>query len=251
MEFSWTTFTFEVINFLALVWILQHFLYQPVTAAIARRKSAIESELAAAKTIEADALRLKSQFENRLADWEKEKSAAREQLVQELAAEKKQGLALLEATLQQERQKRLVLEQRRMTELTERMAATANADALRFASRLLSRLASPDLENAIRELLIEDLATLAEPEHRSLRAACTPGAVMQLASAYPLAPSGQEAITAALSAVAGMPLTSEAMQDEALICGFRLTVGAWMLKCNIADELTFFQQYHSATGVTP
>ena len=49
MEFSWTTFTFEVINFLALVWILQHFLYQPVTAAIARRKSAIESELAAAK----------------------------------------------------------------------------------------------------------------------------------------------------------------------------------------------------------
>lgn len=251
MEFSWTTFTFEVINFLALVWILQHFLYQPVTAAIARRKTAIETEIAAAKTIEADALQLKSQFENRLAEWEKEKSAAREQLLQDLATEKKQGLALLEATLQQERKKSQVLEQRRMAELSERMAAAANANALRFVSRLLARLASPELENTIRELLIEDLATLVTSERESLRATCAPGTIVQLASAFPVAPGGQAAITTALSAVAGTPLTCESMQDESLICGFRLTVGAWMLKCNIADELAFFLQNHADTGVAP
>ena len=45
MEFNWTTFSFEIINFLILVWILQRFLYKPVTNAIARRKAAIESQL--------------------------------------------------------------------------------------------------------------------------------------------------------------------------------------------------------------
>lgn len=253
MEFSWTTFTFEVINFLALVWILQHFLYRPVTAAIARRKTAIETEIAAAKTKEAEALQLKSQFENRLADWEKEKSAAREQWLLDLAAEKKRGLAELDESLQQERKKSQVLEQRRIVELTERMADEANANAIRFANRLLSRLAGPALENKIRDVLIEDLGMLSGPERDAFISACnTPDAKILVATAFPLDAGGHGALVTALSALAGKPLAPacESIQDNSLICGFRLTAGPWILKCNIADELEFFQRHHSYTGVT-
>ena len=39
MELNWTTFSLEIINFLALLWILKRFLYQPVRATLAQRRA--------------------------------------------------------------------------------------------------------------------------------------------------------------------------------------------------------------------
>ena len=51
MEFDGTTFALEIINFLVLVWLVQHFLYQPGTAAIAQRQAGIEKILADAQEV--------------------------------------------------------------------------------------------------------------------------------------------------------------------------------------------------------
>ena len=88
MEFDWTTFALEIINFLVLVWILQRFLYKPVTSAIAERKAGIEKTLADAQAVQAEAESLKRQYENRMANWEHEKAQARVQLLQEMDAER-------------------------------------------------------------------------------------------------------------------------------------------------------------------
>jgi F-type H+-transporting ATPase subunit b len=67
MELNWSTFVLEIINFLVLVWILQRLLYKPVLAVIARRRAGIEKTLADAKHLQAEAERLKAQYESRLA----------------------------------------------------------------------------------------------------------------------------------------------------------------------------------------
>lgn len=41
MDFDWTTFILEIINFLILIWILKHFLYRPVLKVISERRSGI------------------------------------------------------------------------------------------------------------------------------------------------------------------------------------------------------------------
>ena len=41
MELNWTTFALEIVNFLALLWILKRFLYRPVLATLAERRAGI------------------------------------------------------------------------------------------------------------------------------------------------------------------------------------------------------------------
>ena len=48
MQFDWTTFALEIVNFLVLVWILRRFLYRPVTDVIARRAAEVEHRLTGA-----------------------------------------------------------------------------------------------------------------------------------------------------------------------------------------------------------
>ena len=39
MQFDWTTFVLEVLNFLVLLWILKRFLYQPVLDVLDARQA--------------------------------------------------------------------------------------------------------------------------------------------------------------------------------------------------------------------
>ena len=60
MRIEWTTFAFEIINFLALVWILKRFLYRPVLDTLSRRRAGVERTLAEAGEIAARAKALQA-----------------------------------------------------------------------------------------------------------------------------------------------------------------------------------------------
>ena len=49
MQIDWLTVAAQIVNFLVLVWLLQRFLYRPITEAMARREERIESRLSEAK----------------------------------------------------------------------------------------------------------------------------------------------------------------------------------------------------------
>lgn len=248
MEFDWTTFALEIINFLVLVWILQRFLYKPVTSAIAERKASIEKTLTDAQAVQAEAEALKRQYENRMADWEHEKAQARVQLLQEMDAERTRLMTALHASLEQEREKLRALEQRRAAEIRHRLEESALAEGARFVARLLSRIASPEVEERIRELLLEDLPRLADRELQSLRAACQGGdAKMNITSGYPLAEGQRKTLAQALSRVTGQPVACEFGQDPELMAGFRIGIGPWVLRSNLRDELKFFAETDHAS----
>lgn len=66
------TFALEIVNFLVLLWLLHRFLYRPIQEAIAERRQALNQEIVTAQQREQEALALKSQFEQSVADWEQE-----------------------------------------------------------------------------------------------------------------------------------------------------------------------------------
>ncbi|MGA8050640.1 MAG: F0F1 ATP synthase subunit B, partial [Burkholderiales bacterium] len=86
MQIDTTSFILQLVNFAVLVWILHRFLYRPVLAAIDRRRAAIDKSMSDAKSVREEADRLRSQFEGRLADWERERVKGRSALEAELAA---------------------------------------------------------------------------------------------------------------------------------------------------------------------
>ena len=243
MEFDWTTFALEIVNFLVLVWILKRFLYKPVTNAIAARKAAIEKTLAEARAVETAARSFKLQYENRMTDWESEKSKARAQLEKELEAERVRLRNSLQVSLAEERDRDRALEQRHAMEVRRELEEGAVVEGARFAARLLSRVACAELEERIRAMLIEELPRLKQSELQSLRMACQQtDARVTIASCYPLGEGERSALAQALDRLAARSVACEFAQDPELIAGLRISIGPWVLRCNLQDELKFFAE---------
>jgi F-type H+-transporting ATPase subunit b len=138
LELNWSTFLLEIINFLILVWILKHFFYKPVLNVIAGRRRSIEKSLNDANTLHEDAEALRARYENRLAEWEKERQAAHMSLDNEIETERARRMEILRANLAEEREKARVIEQRALEASRLRAEETALAQGVQFATRLLS-----------------------------------------------------------------------------------------------------------------
>jgi F-type H+-transporting ATPase subunit b len=241
MQIDWTTFLLEVVNFLALVWILKRFLYRPVLETLARRRAGIERALAEAKEVQVQASALKAQFENRLADWEKEKGAARAALDAEMSAERARQMQALSRTLTEEGERSAARNALRQDELRRELEARALAQARTFATALLSRLAGAELEGRLVEAFIEDFASLPEDQLAGLRSAAVPqDASATVISAFPLSGPQRKRIELALAARLGPAIRLEFAEDARLLAGLRASVGPWQLNMNLADELSLF-----------
>jgi F-type H+-transporting ATPase subunit b len=241
VELNWTTVILEMVNFLVLVWILKHFLYRPVLQVIEERRARIQASLeqAQARQQQAEALRL--QFENRLAEWQVEKQAAREALQREMETQRKQALQALETSLAEAREKGRVVEERRLREIEQHMAHEALELGGRFATRLLEGLAGPELEGRIFALLDEDLAGLPEPQRKTLRRAVQGnGDQVRVESAHPLNGQQHQALERSVRQLLGEDVGCSFHEQPELIAGLRLSLGDWSVEANLRAELRAF-----------
>jgi F-type H+-transporting ATPase subunit b len=241
VEFDWTTFTLEIINFLILVWILKRFLYHPVLDVIARRRAGIEKALAEAKRIETEATGIKQQHERQLAEWVEQKEAAQASLQEELASERERRMAALDAEIAEERERRRVLDERHQLDFEHATEEKAIAQGAAFSARLLERVATPELEERLYMLLLEDLRRLRADDRRALaEAAQTPGLQLRVQSAFKLDESKRAELARVLAEATGKTLPVEYRENPELVAGFQVHVGPWILHANLRDELGFF-----------
>lgn len=233
MELNWATYLLEILNFLILVWILKRFLYKPVLEAIARRQSAVASVLSDAKAKEEAARTLEQQYRNRLADWDNEKEKMRAGVNEDMSRVREQMMAALRKALDEEREKALAAAARESAERKRQLAAEAALKGTQFTARLLERLACPELEAKIVELVLDDIPKAAgEQFHDSSDAKVT--------SAYLLNGTQQKAITEKLQTLVANHVKPEFRQDCRLLAGLRISIGPWILNANLQDELQFF-----------
>ncbi len=243
MDFDWTTFILEIINFLILIWILKRFLYQPVLNIIDKRRAGIDQALAEAKRIEEEAQALKLKNEQFMVAWHNEKEAAHAQLSAELAEIRERKLAEIAANVEEEAERRRILEQRRRNDYEKMVAEKAIAQGAAFVGKLLSRMATPELEAQLLRVLLEDLANLSEEDkHAIAEAAASPAAQIIIQSAFPLSNEQRKLLSVALTGITGDKPSVTFQCNEALMAGFQIEIGAWMLHANIRDELKFFSK---------
>jgi F-type H+-transporting ATPase subunit b len=241
MQLDWTTFLLEIVNFLILIWILQHFFYRPVLDVIARRRAAIEKTLSDAKAVEAEALAMKRQYQDRQAAWQREQEAAHARLAGEIDAERKRLTVALEASLAQAREKSRALEERGREAWRREAEDRALALGAAFVSRVLAGLSGPELEARLIGLVLEHLRQLSPDEARALMDGSGQATRrIQVASAFPVDDTRRAALATAFGAlVEGTPVL-EFSEDPTLVAGLRINVGPWILRANLADELAFF-----------
>ncbi len=241
MGFDWTTFVLEIVNFLVLVWLLKRFFYRPVLSVIEQRQARTAKMIADAEGVQREAEDLKRDYQSRLAHVDEARAAARDRLDAEIAAERARRLAALDAELAAERKRRDAVEARERSDLERSMERQAMAIATRYATRVLDRLAGPELEARLADLALSEFGALAPDRRDALRTALQePGLSVQVISAYPLDEARRAAFAQALGKLAGHAVAPEFSEDAGLKAGIRIMAGSWVLMANLGDELGFF-----------
>ncbi len=247
MEFHWSTFILEIINFLILVWILKYFLYKPVLKIIEQRKAGIQNDLDEAQSLRDESQLLEQQYESRQQEWQQEKQLSRKKLHEEIALERERLIKDLNCSLEQERQKSQVLEERQLNDTVKIAQQQVLNNGARFTAMLLSRLADSELgtvlESRLFTLLLENLASLPEERLEMLRTAVVEkDQTVKIISSNELNPEDRKKLEDALYRVIATRLTYEYQQDPKLLAGLRIVLGSWILHANLQDELQFFSE---------
>ena len=244
MELNGSTFFLEIFNFLILLWVLKHFLYQPILEMIARRRAAIESQLTEAEKHHTEASVLKQQYEHRLADWEIERQKSMDDLAHEIENNRSHQLEKLKLELKQEAEKTRVAETKQHQQIIRDIEQRALQQAAKFSSRLLAEAAGPELETRLVELLLKDLNSLATDKITEISNKWTESPeLIYISSAYPLAAAQHQQLENILSRVTGLSIPVHYEQDTKLLAGLNITIGSWILQLNVRDELQGFREF--------
>jgi F-type H+-transporting ATPase subunit b len=243
LELNWSTFVLEIINFLVLVWILKRFLYRPVLDVIEQRRKRIEDRLDEARRLHEDAESLKDQYTGRLADWETERRKARDSLARELEEERARRLADLSSSLEQEKEKMRIAEERQYADQRRATERQALQQAAAFSSMLLGQACTVELQSHLVDLLLEELADLSDEQAAGLREQWgEPPDAIEVSSAFPLGPEQRARVESALREMSGLSVPVRFGRDEALLAGLRIVIGAWVLDANVREELRGFAE---------
>ena len=244
MEFNLSTFIFEIINFLILVWILQRLFYKPVREMIKRRKQQIEQTLAEAAQMRQEAEELKENYKNRLQQWEKEKQLAKTHLHQQLETERQQKLLALQKELEQERSKSQKAQQRQQQELQRHQQTLALQNGSRFATLLLQQTAGPELETCLFNFLFSQLNQLPEDCQQTLQALDSEKILdINVSSVYILSTEQRQQLEQKLTSLLDNPIHFQYSQNPELIAGLQIDIGAWALHANLQHELSGFAEF--------
>jgi len=247
LEFDWTTFILEILNFLVLVWILQRLFYRPILARLDARQQKINADIEHAAQLSTAAEALRQQYASQLLDWEQQKENSRLQLQAELAELRNTALDNLKQTLSDEETRLHSRNEALMTSRVSALTRKATETAYQQVSQLLRRIASKELTQRVLGVFLEDFCNLAEMEREALHKAAALALANQtsikISSAHELDAEDRNAISETLSREINVNLEVVFTQDPDLIAGIRVLIGDCVLHTNLADELAFFRQH--------
>jgi len=227
MLIDWFTVGAQVLNFVILVGLLKHFLYKPILKAIDERQNLIATHVAEAETAKAEAQKEREDFAGRNAAFEEQRAAAWEKASADADAEGQRLLEEARKTAETLRVKRLEALQIDERNLAEALGQKVHAEVLTLSQKILTQLASAQLEEQMVAVFVRHLEDL--PAADRLRLNTQSGL---LRSAFEL-PGAQR--TAIEQALPGMQLRYEVVPQ--LISGLDLSANGYKLAWNVPDQL--------------
>lgn len=235
----------QIVNFLILVALLKHFLYGPITRAMAQREQTIANRLEQAALEETSA----QQEAERLRHMQQDFAAHRnERLAQMRSQLQEQRLTLLKQAQDEVGDAKALwyqaLEQEKAGVLRtfRQQAAYQLAQTVR---QVLTDLADAGLEQQVLATFLKRLGQLPESEQQILNTALiqADGVPIVIRSSFPLKEVTQAAVTAGVQAAAAGPMpTLQFETDPALGCGIELRAPGYKLNWNLAAYLDNLEQ---------
>ena len=241
MGLSWTSFILESINFLVLVWILKRLFYLPIQKIILQRKLAVQDNLDKAQKLHDAAEKLQEKYENRLQDWEIEKSEKKIVFQQELDEWKSKELERFQKKLEEEKDKMYSREKQKLEEIVDKNSKESFLLAGKFATKFLTSLVDVDLDNKIVDKVISDISQFSE-ERREMLKNNYQQQEIEIASAFKLNEQQRKELTETLRKILNQEVEISFSENPDLLAGLTIKVGSVLLQANLKDELKFFTE---------
>lgn len=215
----------QAVNVAVLIWLLSRVFWRPVAAAIAARQAASQDLLAKAETAKTEAETERQALTKAREDIAAERA---EVLAKAAASAETAAKALRDtAALKAEALLQAVEQTRHQTDAKARAQTAQDAAQLgaEIASKLLTRLDPPQVQQLFQSLLAESLTALPQADKTALRTAQT----LTLISAQPLPPAQRTALSQSIAKALDHPVTLQFETDPALIAGFQLRSAHFVL----------------------
>ncbi|MEO7876702.1 MAG: hypothetical protein ABIR62_11355 [Dokdonella sp.] len=242
MLIDWFTVGAQALNFVVLVWLMKHFLYQPILNAIAAREKLIADKLADASAKQADAARDRDEFAKKNTAFDQQRVALLSKATDEANAERQRLLDEARKAaddLSAKRHKAMLSDAQH---LSDSIAQRTEAAVFAITRKTLGDLATASLQERMAEVFIRRLQGM-DPQAKaslgaSLKSASEPAVVR---CAFDLPPEQQAAIQKALNETFSVDIRLRFETAPDLVSGIELSCNGQKLAWSIADYLTSMQ----------
>jgi F-type H+-transporting ATPase subunit b len=238
VQIDWITVAAQIANFLVLVWLLQRFLYRPITRAMARREEEIEKRLAEAKEARKDAEDEAETLRGKQSDLEDEK----DQILDDARQEAQSLRERLEEDIREDMEVRRETWRSHLEEERAGFASTlqrrAGHQVIAITEQMLHEYARADLAGELANGFIARLENLEDERRDKLSQAASHShdpAVVE--SSITLKSGVRGKITRAVHEVLKTDIDIDYRQNEDLVLGVRLTIGEQTLEWSAARHL--------------
>lgn len=226
MQIDWITVAAQIVNFLILVWLLQRFLYKPITDAMRRREERIEDRLTDAKQAREEAEREARTYRQKQEDLEERKG----ELLKEARAEADELRARLETEIREEMEGKRAAWQDHLQDERDTFVATLQRQAgqrvIEITERVLADYADTDTAERVVASFAERLKALDEDARDKMTEAASEQdgrALVQTGTKLGSAAKGR--ITRAIHDTLSADIDVDYREDPDLVFGLRLTIG--------------------------
>jgi F-type H+-transporting ATPase subunit b len=248
MLIDWFTVVAQMVNFLILIWLLKHFLYQPILTAIDTREKGIASKLADAEAKEGAAHKQQEDFEAKNKTFDEQRNAMMTKAEADAKAERdrlidsahKQAddIRDSEATALKDDQAHQAVAIRRM----------AQDQVFAITRKTLTDLATVTLEERIGEVFTRRLREMNAQDKNEMGAALKASSEASLIrSAFDLPHEQKDAIQNALNEAFSAVVRVRYETDANTVSGIELTTQGQKLSWSISSYLDSFDR--SLAGV--
>ncbi len=243
MSFSWSTFALQAVNFLILIWLLKRFLFKPVSAIVAQRKTEITRMQAEAEVARQSAEQARKEFEQSRSEVEARRQALSEQTRAELADQRSKMIQAAQAEIDKLKSAMVKQLDEEREDAAREISERAVQIAVQLAERLLRQCAAPSLNELFLNRLVDHLDHLTIAERAALLDQSGPDrGSLSVTTACPLDPETQSKWRMALAKHLGVSAPVRFEVDNDLIAGVELKFPLAVLRFSWRQALAEAQQ---------
>ena len=235
MQVDWITVSAQIVNFLVLVYLLQHFLYRPIIRAMEAREQRIADQLASAEQREVEAKEQIDGYRYKTEQMESTRRSLMEEYKAQAMEEKQRLLEQAREEVEVSRRQWRNQAAGEKRDFLEGLRRQTGAAVTAIARKALSDLADASLEDRVIERFIHRLP---EMDERTLRTFSESGSPLHVGTAFEVNDVQRKRITDALSRQLGRDREVEFKVMPDLVYGIRLGDDGHALDWSLADYLS-------------